>query len=134
MERVRDTLRLDIFLSPHVNHLYNEMRRRVLVQYFSPYSAVDIKRMAGALGAPANVSTTDVTSTLENELAQLVVDGQLSARIDTNAKVLCSRQTNHRAQTYSRVMQLGHEYALAARALLLRNAVIFLMLSIKYCN
>lgn len=49
------------------------------LQYFSPYMSVDLHRMAAAFN-------TDVTS-LENELTPLILDGQISARIDSHAKV-----------------------------------------------
>ena len=48
-------------------------------QYFSPFSSVDLHRMAAAFN-------TTVPS-LEDELTQLILDGQISARIDSNAKV-----------------------------------------------
>lgn len=48
-------------------------------QYFSPYSSVDLHKMATAFN-------TDVAS-LENELIALILDGQISARIDSHDKV-----------------------------------------------
>ena len=51
----------------------------VYMQYFSPFSSVDLHRMASAF------NTT--ISSLEDELTQLILDGQISARIDSNAKV-----------------------------------------------
>lgn len=50
-----------------------------VVQYFSPYLSVDLHRMAAAFN-------TSVAS-LEDELTQLILDGQISARIDSHAKV-----------------------------------------------
>ena len=49
------------------------------LQYFSPYSSVVLQRMATAFN-------TTIAS-LEDELTQLILDGQISARIDSNAKV-----------------------------------------------
>ncbi len=49
------------------------------IQYFSPYLSVDLHRMAAAFN-------TSVSS-LEDELTQLILDGQISARIDSHAKV-----------------------------------------------
>ena len=51
----------------------------VCAQYFSPFSSVDLHRMAAAFN-------TSVSS-LEDELTQLILDGQISARIDSHAKV-----------------------------------------------
>ena len=49
------------------------------LQYFSPYLSVDLHKMASAF----NTSV----SYLEDELTQLILDGQISARIDSHAKV-----------------------------------------------
>lgn len=54
------------------------------MQYFSPYLSVDLHKMSSAF----NTSV----SYLEDELTQLILDGQISARIDSHAKVsLCVR-------------------------------------------
>lgn len=52
------------------------------LQYFSPYLSVDLHRMATAFN-------TSVSS-LEEELTQLILKGQISARIDSHAKVYCN--------------------------------------------
>ena len=49
------------------------------VQYFSPYVSADLNRMANAFN-------TSVAS-LEDELTQLILDKQISARIDSQKKV-----------------------------------------------
>lgn len=49
------------------------------LQYFSPYLSVDLHKMASAF----NTSVSD----LEDELTQLILDSQISARIDSHAKV-----------------------------------------------
>jgi len=51
----------------------------IFPQYFSPYMSVDLHRMASAFN-------TSVSS-LEDELTHLILDGQISARIDSHAKV-----------------------------------------------
>ena len=56
-----------------------------ILQYFSPFSSVDLHRMAAAFN-------TAVPS-LEDELTQLILDGQISARIDSNAKVNWNSRT-----------------------------------------
>lgn len=50
-----------------------------VLQYFSPYVSADMNKMAAAFN-------TDVTA-LENELMQLILDGQINARIDSHNKV-----------------------------------------------
>ena len=50
-----------------------------ILQYFSPYMSVDLHRMATAFNTSVLL--------LESELTQLILDGQISARIDSHAKV-----------------------------------------------
>lgn len=49
------------------------------VQYFKPYMSADLNKMAVAF----NTSVAH----LEDELTQLILDDQISARIDSHAKV-----------------------------------------------
>lgn len=53
-------------------------------QYFSPYVSADMNKMAAAF----NTTVSD----LENELMQLILDGQINARIDSHNKV-CAHQS-----------------------------------------
>ena len=49
------------------------------LQYFSPYLSADMNKMATAF----NTSV----SALEDELMQLILEGQINARIDSHNKV-----------------------------------------------
>ena len=51
----------------------------ILPQYFSPYLSADMCKMAQAFN-------TSVAA-LEDELMQLILDGQIKARIDSHNKV-----------------------------------------------
>merc|ERR1712146_327752 len=83
MEDLKVTLMLDIHLSKHVETLFHQIRSRAMVQYFTPYSTVDLHQMA-------KMFTTDVAS-LEKELATLISEGDISARIDSHNKVPVAR-------------------------------------------
>lgn len=72
LREIKDNLRLDIYLQPHVDQLYIQIRKKALIQYFSPYSSADMHKMAASFN-------TKVTS-LENELTQLILDGQIQVR------------------------------------------------------
>jgi COP9 signalosome complex subunit 1 len=77
---LQDNLLLDMYIAPHVNALYTQIRNRALIQYFSPYLSADMRKMAAAF------NTTVLA--LEDELMQLILDGQIQARIDSHNKVL----------------------------------------------
>lgn len=76
---LQDNLLLDMYIAPHVNALYTQIRNRALIQYFSPYLSADMRKMAAAF------NTTVLA--LEDELMQLILDGQIQARIDSHNKV-----------------------------------------------
>ena len=50
-----------------------------MAQYFSPFVSVDMTLMASAFNTPVEA--------LEKELAQLIMDGKIASRIDSQNKV-----------------------------------------------
>ncbi|XP_039255514.1 COP9 signalosome complex subunit 1-like isoform X1 [Styela clava] len=116
LQSIRDNLRLDIYLSPHVDRLYAQIRNRSLVQYFSPYMMADMRKMANAF----NSSLPD----LENEIMQLILDGEIQARIDSENKILHAKDTDQRSLTFEKTVQVGTEYLQRVKAMILRSAVL----------
>lgn len=78
MSRKNDFL-LDIHLHSHVETLYDNIRKKALVQYFSPFLTVDMNKMAESFGT--------TVSKLERELAKLITENLIQARIDSHKKV-----------------------------------------------
>lgn len=116
LESLKDNFLLDLYLAPHVKTLYSSIRNRALIQYFSPYISADMHRMAAAFN-------TDVKS-LEDEIMQLILDGQIQARIDSQNKILYAKDIDPRTVTFEKAIQIGKECHLRTKALLLRQAVI----------
>lgn len=110
MDQMKDFFMLDMYLSPHVNTLYSWIRQRALRQvnkyklinmikylikcrfvfvfllknkYFSPYKSADLLKMAAAFNTTPNA--------LEEELINLILDGHIQARIDSQNKVCLNR-------------------------------------------
>ncbi len=79
MDQIKDHLLLDMYLSPHVNTLYTLIRQRALKQYFSPYKSADLNKMA--------IAFNTTTGALEEELINLILEGHIQARIDSQNKV-----------------------------------------------
>jgi len=123
---MKDTLLLDIYLAKHVNYLYTQIRNRALCQYFSPYVSADMNKMAVAFN-------TDVAD-LENELMQLILDGQINARIDSHNKVLYAKDINSRQHTFEKALTVGEEYQKNAAFLILRSAVIKNRIHVQSAN
>jgi COP9 signalosome complex subunit 1 len=76
---LQPTLLLDIHLHEHVEALYQKIRNKALVQYFSPFISIDLNTMATAF------NTT--VSGLEKELSKLIMENLIQARIDSHNKV-----------------------------------------------
>jgi len=116
LAEIKDNLMLDIYLAPHVANLYNLIRNRALVQYFSPYSSADMHKMASAFN-------TNVIA-LEDELMQLILDGQIQARIDSHNKILFAKELDLRTVTFEKALEMGAAWQRRTKALILRSAML----------
>eukprot|EP01120_Amphizonella_sp_Union-15-10_P005628 TRINITY_DN1688_c0_g1_i2.p1 TRINITY_DN1688_c0_g1~~TRINITY_DN1688_c0_g1_i2.p1 ORF type:complete len:453 (+),score=96.32 TRINITY_DN1688_c0_g1_i2:62-1420(+) len=112
LEKLRLDLQLDIHLHDHIRGLYEKIRNKAVVQYFSPFLSVDMKHMADAF-------KTDVES-LEKELSRLIMDGVIAARIDSHNKRLYAREVDERTTTFDKALKMGDEFHQHTKALLLR--------------
>lgn len=79
LERHRPDFAVDIFLSPHVDLLYKEIRQKALVQTFYPYATLEIS----TLSSHFSTSVDD----LAIEIVQLIEDGKIKARLDNERNV-----------------------------------------------
>ncbi|CAG8598939.1 16975_t:CDS:2 [Acaulospora colombiana] len=112
LENYKNDFLLDIHLHNHVETLYDNIRKKALVQYFSPFLTVDMNKMAESFG-------TNVLK-LEKELAKLITENLIQARIDSHKKVLCAKQQDHRSSIFQRSLKMGDEFELSTNAMLLR--------------
>jgi len=103
---------LDIYLHEHIDTLRNNIRKKALIQYFSPFTSVSLTRMAEAFHT--NVGD------LEAELATLILSKEILARIDSQNKILYARQVDQRGSTFQRALAVGHDYERHAKMALLR--------------
>ena len=113
---IRDNLLLDIYLAPHVNSLYSRIRQKALVQYFSPYTSADMRKMAAAFNSSVAV--------LEDELMHLILEGQIQARIDSHNKILFAQDVDVRTHTFELALEMGDAWQRRTKALILRSAML----------
>ncbi|KAL1128949.1 hypothetical protein AAG570_013483 [Ranatra chinensis] len=123
LDEIKDNLYLDMYIAPHVNTLYTQIRNRALIQYFSPYHSADMNKMATAL------NTTVVA--LEDELMQLILEGQIQARIDSHNKILYAKDMDQRSSTFEKALNMGRDYQRRTRMLILRAALLKAQLCVK---
>mmetsp|Transcript_40586 Transcript_40586/g.127951 ORF Transcript_40586/g.127951 Transcript_40586/m.127951 type:complete len:214 (-) Transcript_40586:2348-2989(-) len=123
MEKMKGDLMLDMYMNPHVDKLYEMIRSKALVQYFTPFASVQMPLMAQAF-------STNVAD-LQKELTQLIMKKEIKARIDSHNKTVYARQADQEVSTFHRALQMGMEYERQTTALLLRLDLIRNDLSIK---
>lgn len=123
LDEIKDNLLLDMYIAPHVNTLYTQIRNRALIQYFSPYLSADMRKMAMAFNR--------TVPALEDELMQLILDGQIQARIDSHNKILYAKDVDQRSTTFEKSLQMGKEYQRRTRMLILRAAVLKNQIHVK---
>jgi COP9 signalosome complex subunit 1 len=112
LNQIVPDLRLDIRIGDHIDILAKNIRARALIQYFTPFSSVDMVEMAKAfdISVPA----------LEKDLAELIVAGSISARIDSHNKRLFATESDQRTATFDKSYDAGDAFRSQTMAMLLR--------------
>ena len=82
LESARPDYLLDIHLQKHVPAIYSSIRTKCIVQYFVPFSCVTISCLEAAFAKSGQ--------SIERELAHMIREGSLKARIDGKDKVRAS--------------------------------------------
>ena len=80
LDRHRPDFIADIFLSPHVDILYKEIRQKALVQAFNPYATLELATLSSLFSTPV--------PELAAEMVQLIETGKIKARLDSQKNVL----------------------------------------------
>jgi len=112
LDKIKSDLQLDIHLHEHVENLYERIRNKAIIQYFSPFISVDLNTMADAFN-------TNVAG-LEKELSRLIMENQIQGRIDSHNKRLYARHTDQRSSTFEKALTVGDDYQRNTKAMLLR--------------
>ncbi|VIO98666.1 G protein pathway suppressor 1, putative [Brugia malayi] len=115
LEEIRDQLLLNMHLWSHVRELYYLIRRRAIVQYFTPYAVADMDKMAVTFRVHVNE--------LENELVKLIMKDEISARIDSSCKKLYAKIENQVTTTYNELIEVSNTMHHNILDILLRAAL-----------
>ena len=116
LEKIKGDFEIDFHLNPHVSKLYERIRAKAIIQYFSPYSSVDLNLMS------ENFNTTP--EGLEKELAAMIVGDQIQARIDSQNKVLYAKQVDQRTATFATSFSTGNNFQQTMKDMLLKMNLI----------
>jgi COP9 signalosome complex subunit 1 len=76
----KNDLLLDDNIAQYANELLDGIRKRAIIQYFSPYLTVDLTKMAACFNTSSK--------SLEKELSHLITTSKIEARIDSHNKVI----------------------------------------------
>eukprot|EP01091_Cochliopodium_minus_P012347 TRINITY_DN371_c0_g1_i1.p1 TRINITY_DN371_c0_g1~~TRINITY_DN371_c0_g1_i1.p1 ORF type:complete len:431 (+),score=135.91 TRINITY_DN371_c0_g1_i1:253-1545(+) len=116
LEKIRGDFEVDLHLNSHVPKLYEKIRAKAIIQYFSPYSSVDLNLMS------ENFNTTP--EKLEKELADMIVSDIIQARIDSQNKVLYAKQVDQRTATFAQSLSTGNNFQQNMKDMLLKMNLI----------
>ncbi|KAI5810083.1 26S proteasome subunit RPN7-domain-containing protein [Peziza echinospora] len=114
---------LDIHLHKHVEDIYELVRSKSIVQYFVPFSTVRLSAMSEAFGTRE--------ADLERELVGMIEAGKLQARIDTQNRVVTSKETNLRNSVHQDTLQMAQHFERSARLKLMKVQISRAGLDIK---
>ncbi|VAH17106.1 unnamed protein product [Triticum turgidum subsp. durum] len=112
LEKLKSNLLLDMHLHAHIETLYKDIRHKAIIQYTFPFISVDLNLMA--------VAFQTSVSLLEKELAALITDNKIQARIDSHNKILYASHADQRNGTFQRALQTGIEFERDVKSMLLR--------------
>lgn len=97
--KVSEQLRADEYLRPHLRYYLREIRGVVYSQFLESYKSVTLDSMATAFGvSPAF---------LDQELADFIVAGRLSAKIDKVAGVIETNRPDTKNYLYQQTIKQG---------------------------
>ncbi|KAI4184644.1 MAG: hypothetical protein L6R41_004611 [Letrouitia leprolyta] len=112
LESYRADYLLDIYLQPHLNELYFQIRSKAIQQYFIPFSCVTMSALAAAFD-------TD-EQTIEFELTSMIKRGTLDARIDLVDRVLLAKTLDPRMKVHKHALRTARAYERTAHLRILR--------------
>eukprot|EP00299_Pterocystis_sp_00344_P018528 c9249_g1_i1.p1 GENE.c9249_g1_i1~~c9249_g1_i1.p1 ORF type:complete len:430 (-),score=110.66 c9249_g1_i1:57-1295(-) len=123
LEKLRATLQLDLYISPHISTLIADIRRKAMIQYIYPFSSVVLDHMA------TNFATT--RPVLETELCDLIANKKIRAVIDAVDGILYSREEDPSVATFEKLTALSNKYERNTIALLFRAQCVRCHLSLR---
>jgi COP9 signalosome complex subunit 1 len=116
LSEVKPRLLCDVYLQAHVETLFSMIHEKLILQYISPYCAVDLVRMAHSLHIAPRV--------LEDVLIKLISNGQLSARIDMSTNTLQCRTIDARHVALDKALKLAQVHSRAVKRDILRLSLL----------
>jgi COP9 signalosome complex subunit 1 len=130
LNEYKQLLRLDMFMESSLDRLMQLVHEKAIVQYCTPYSNIDMRKMARAFNIDVD--------TLEDYLVDLIGKNEMmTARIDSHNKVMLlvliiacinkflnqivrTKKQDKRTQAFEQSFVAGNDFEKSSKALLLR--------------
>lgn len=122
----RADYQLDIWLSKHISEIYEQVRSKAIIQYCIPFSCVSLDSMNTMFGNSGKP--------IENELIEMIEQGALEGRIDTQNRLLTSVPSLARSVLQTQTLETARDYAREARRRIQRMNLINADLEVKGAN
>ncbi|KDE06605.1 hypothetical protein MVLG_03101 [Microbotryum lychnidis-dioicae p1A1 Lamole] len=116
LEKYSTRQRLDPHLAPHLPNLMHQIRSRALLIYFTPFASVSLPRFAAAFGWSE--------TTLLESVVELIGQGHMKARIDSQNKVLVAKHIDARVEAFKHALKEGEKMQRCQQAAELRVKLI----------
>lgn len=123
LESYRSDYLLDIYLQKHIKSIYSQIRSKCIVQYLIPFSCVTLESMNAAFALPGQ--------SLEDELAGMIREGVLQARIDSIDKLVTTVSINPRVKMQQTTLETAKSYEKEALERIRRMNIIAADLEVK---
>ncbi|KAL1311139.1 hypothetical protein AAFC00_001341 [Neodothiora populina] len=109
LDSYRNDYLLDLFLTSHLDSLYQMIRSKSIVQYFVPFSSVTLSALATAFPPSAAPSASATSGSIEDELVDMIHRRQLHARIDSVNGILEPPPKDSREDAHQAVMNTADD-------------------------
>ena len=114
---------LDLYLQPHFQNLYHEIRCKAIRDCLTPFSCI-------TMSALAKIFNSDEEAIIL-EIQQMIKRGQINARINSVDRVLYAKQKNGRANVFDTALAAAKEYERTSHLRIMRMQVINASLEVK---
>jgi COP9 signalosome complex subunit 1 len=134
LESYRADYLLDIYLQPLIADIYKRVRTKSIIQYFQPFSKVTLasmEKMFAAKSSQGSANGSAASTEFLTEIATLIEDGRLDARIDMEQGVLEAVEHNPRGEAQQRALDMVDNFINEARMKLIRLQAVNAGLEIK---
>jgi len=115
LELQRNILKLDCFMSPHVEHLYAEIRTKCLIHYLKPYQNAIISKMSNFFDCDEEI--------LIDEVLELIMTQRIEAKIDYAAGLIIQEPRDMKDYALEKTVEAQDEFINASRHIILRSYV-----------